>query len=343
MGKSFHLLTLFCLLFTWQAAVNADTNPFNKVKQIDVEEDVVWQVRNGAASKESQNDKGSYYQLKIDTKSLRLRIAEDSGEGAVGKSFKNLVIEDLKLDGKRLPVFQWCLKNQTVQNRFLLQDLVVAQGICVNNGSEGEFVVKLNKQTLDALQKGRTLSFKIKPFRTVVEVNFALDGLADVLQLNTTKPEPVIAKAVAPQVPNAVVETCVAPAPAAFKTISDIPYPCNDEVSKQKAENTIKAAVKTEKARLAQVKAQRERKRMAAIAAKKKAEQERLQAEAAALAEQQAIAESQQKHKLVVDELTKKMLGVCNKMWARGKHRCYCEKYIEHAPVEIQNSSTCSN
>ena len=102
-----------------------------------------------------------------------------------------------------------------------------------------------------------------------------------------------------------------------------------------------------EKNRRAAIAKKKEQQRLAILAAQKKQDEERLRLEQEKLAktqvEQQAIAASQQKHQLVVDDLTKKMLGVCNKMWSQGKHRCYCEKYILHAPSSIKSDPSCSS
>ena len=64
-------------------------------------------------------------------------------------------------------------------------------------------------------------------------------------------------------------------------------------------------------------------------------QEELLRAEAA------AIAASQAKQAKIGGEITMKMVRVCKKYWDKGEHRCYCQKYIEHAPKSIQESSTC--
>ena len=86
---------------------------------------------------------------------------------------------------------------------------------------------------------------------------------------------------------------------------------------------------------------QAERKR-AAEEAERARQQALLEQQKAEAAEAAAIAASELNQQAIQNQLTEKMLGVCNKMWARGKHRCYCQKYIEHAPPDIQSSSTCN-
>ena len=65
-------------------------------------------------------------------------------------------------------------------------------------------------------------------------------------------------------------------------------------------------------------------------------QEELLQAEAV------AIAASEAKQAQIGGEIEQKMIKVCDKYWSIGEHRCYCQKYIEHAPAEIQSNSTCN-
>ena len=99
-------------------------------------------------------------------------------------------------------------------------------------------------------------------------------------------------------------------------------------VNQEKERQRKLAAEKEKQRKLAEEQKQK------ALAAKLK-EEERLQAEAA------AIAASQAKQAQIDSEITQKMVGVCEKYWNKGEHRCYCQKYIDHAPAIIQASSTC--
>ena len=99
-------------------------------------------------------------------------------------------------------------------------------------------------------------------------------------------------------------------------------------VAAEKEKQRKLAAEKEKQRKLAEEKQQQE------LAAKLKQE-ELLQVEAAALAASQA------KQAELGGEITQKMLKVCEKYWNKGEHRCYCQKYIEHAPKSIQASSTC--
>ena len=101
-------------------------------------------------------------------------------------------------------------------------------------------------------------------------------------------------------------------------------------------------AVNKEKQHRKKIVVQQEQRDLAAIAAKQKQQEQRLQDEQAIKAEQLAITDSLLKHRQAFDEITKKMVAVCNKVWTKGKHRCYCEKYIEYAPAGIKSNPSCS-
>ena len=66
-----------------------------------------------------------------------------------------------------------------------------------------------------------------------------------------------------------------------------------------------------------------------------------LKKEEALAAEAAAVAASQANQAQLGSEISQKMIKVCEKYWSKGEHRCYCQKYIQHAPSEIQASSTC--
>ena len=131
-----------------------------------------------------------------------------------------------------------------------------------------------------------------------------------------------------------------------FDQIKSIEYVCDDAGAKTKAEASIEAGVVKEREHQAKLVAERERKRKEAEAAKaaklakeladKKAAEELLAAEQAALADTEAS-----KNEMSAD-ITNKMLAVCQKKWASGKHRCYCEKFLEHAPAGIESDPSCA-
>ena len=108
------------------------------------------------------------------------------------------------------------------------------------------------------------------------------------------------------------------------------------------ADSRMIAMVSKERDRRKKIEEQKERQKQAELEARKKAEEARLKAEQKKKAEAEALAASKLKQEQINAEITSKMLGVCTKMWAKGEHRCYCQKYIDQAPAEIQASSTCS-
>ncbi|MBT8438921.1 MAG: hypothetical protein KJO91_04280, partial [Gammaproteobacteria bacterium] len=137
------------------------------------------------------------------------------------------------------------------------------------------------------------------------------------------------------------VKKCWAGPPAKYKNIKSVEYDCDDAASKLDAETWVTKLVNQEKAKEQKIAAEKERQRKLAEEKKQKALAEKLKQEQLAKAEAAAIAASQAKQAQLGGEITQKMLSVCKKYWDKGEHRCYCQKYIEHAPSSIQANSTC--
>ena len=178
----------------------------------------------------------------------------------------------------------------------------------------------------------------------MVNVSIAISDFNEALT-RLDPPAPVAAPIPVPVVPSVVkavapkpVKKCVASAPEGFTIIKSVEYGCDDTAAKSSAEKSIADAVSKERSRRSKVAAERERKQRAAAAAKKK---ELAAVEKAMAAEQAAIAASAAKTQALSSEIAQKMLGVCQKKWAAGEHRCYCEKYIEHAPAGIASDPSC--
>ena len=345
MFKRFYVFVLFFLSFNVFAVSD---NPFAKSDVLTVGKDVAWTIDKKAmlATKTAKNE-GTYYHLRFDNKQLRLSITSDAA-GARPKSFNQLEVKDFSIDGEQSSLFKWCLANQERHKRFLQQGLQVKKGICAIDGTAGSFIIKLNKDTLVALQKGTRLAIMLKPFRTPLELNYDISDFDDMYLALNAKPAPVaapVAAAVpvvkAPPVAVKPKKKCWAGAPPQYKNIKSVGYDCDDASSKMKAETQVAKLVDQEKEKQRKLAAEKEKQRKLAEEQKKKElaaklkEEERLQAEAA------AIAASQAKQAQIDSEITQKMLGVCEKYWNKGEHRCYCQKYIEHAPASIQASSTC--
>lgn len=353
MTKFRFTLALFLLIATTQTIAKGD-NPFAKSVDIDFGTDIAWQVKNKQALKSGESSDGTYYHLGFDGKQLRLRVGESQQDTeSAAKNFDQFAVEDIKVDGKRLPLFQWCLKNQERHARFLQQGLSVKKNICANQGEKGAFLMNLNQASLDRLKSGKKLSITIRPYRTSMTVNYTLaDFSAMVDKLITpasVAPAAVVAVPVVPAKPSLKVaapvtkkQTCKIDPPAGMASLKPVKYICDNAASKANANKAMVGHVNVEKARLKKVAAEKERKRLAAQASKKKAEEEAKRLEEEKKAEQEAIAASQLKQEAIGAEIAAKMLGVCNKMWNKGEHRCYCEKYIDKAPASIQASSTCS-
>jgi hypothetical protein len=231
--------------------------------------------------------------------------------------------------------------------------LTVKNNVCEVNGNAGTYVMHLNRDTLTALKGGKRLSIMIKPYRTALDLNYDISDFGDMfLALNAGA-----ASVVSAPVENKAIEgtnkKCWAGPPAKYKNIKSVEYDCADAAAKSDAEAWViklvnQQKVKDQKVAAAQAKVladkNKERERLRVQAEKKKQEQQaaKLKQEEVLQAEQAAVAASVAKQAQISDEITQKMLKVCDRFWSKGEHRCYCQKYIEHAPSNIQANSSCS-
>ena len=340
----FASLLILCLLSFNVLARNSD-DPFAKKETINIGKDVAWDIDKKAvrARKSTSDKKGVFYHLQFDNKQLELSVSSDA-EGARPKTFNQLEIKDVKIDGNQVQIFKWCLNNQERHNRFLQQGLKVKNGVCTVNGSEGTFVMRLNKDALSALKSGSRLSFMLKPFRTPLELKYDISDFKDMVLVLNAKPAPVVVPvAVTPKAPAAPksVRKCWAGAPPQYSKIKSVEYDCDDAMAKLDAETWVTKLVNKEKEKEKKLAAEKEKQRKLAEEKKQKELAEKLKQEELIQAEAAALAASQAKQAEIGGEITTKMLKVCDKYWSKGEHRCYCQKYIEHAPKSIQASSTC--
>jgi len=344
MFKQLFVSSIVLFSISFNVLAKSDS-PFAKSDVINIGKDVAWSIDKKAvkATKSTSDSKGDYYHLEFDNKQIKLTITSDAA-GTIPKKFNQLEIKDVQIDGKQVPLFKWCLNNQERHKRFLQQGLTVKKGVCAIDGTAGTFIMRLNKDTLMSLRDGNRMKIKLKPFRTPVEMNYDISDFKDMYIALNAKPAPV--QAVAAPVPAAVAlakpkRKCWAGAPPEYKNIKSVEYFCDDASSKLKAETQVSRQVEQEKEKQRKLAAEKEKQRKLAEEQKQKEleaqllEQERLQAEAA------AIAASQAKQAEIDSEITQKMVNVCDKYWKKGEHRCYCQKYISHAPQSIQDSSTC--
>ena len=339
-------LLALCLISSNAFAVRSD-NPFAKNESLDIGTDSAWSIDKTAklATKSTDDGKGSYYHLRFDNKQIELKITKDAA-GAVAKEFSQLEIKDIEIDGEQSSLFRWCLKNQERHDRFLQQGLSVKKNICSIDGLSGEFVMRLNKETLDKLKNGNSLSIMLKPFRTPLVLNYDLSDFGDMYTAMNAKPvpapAPVAAAAPAAAQKAAPVKKCFAEAPAKYNSIKSVEYKCSDSAARASAEAKVARQVEQAKEKERQVAAEKERQRKLAEEKKKAELAELARQEELRAAEAAAIAASEAKQAQIGGEITEKMVNMCRKYWEKGEHRCYCQKYIEHAPAEIQASSTCN-
>ncbi|NOQ87340.1 MAG: hypothetical protein GQ550_00300 [Gammaproteobacteria bacterium] len=339
----FASLLVLCLLSFSVLAKNSD-DPFAKKDTLNIGKDVAWDIDKKAvlATKSMGDGNGSFYHLLFDNKQLKLSVSSDTS-GASPRKFNQLEIKNVKIDGNQVPIFKWCLNNQERHKRFLQQGLKVKNGVCTIDGNAGTFVMRLNKDTLKSLQTGSRLSIMLKPFRTQLELNYDISDFKDMVLVLNAKPAPVVVPVVATKKTAAPkpARKCWAGAPPQYNKIKSVEYDCDDATAKLDAETWVTKLVNKEKEKEKKLAAEKEKQRKLAEEKKQKELAAKLKQEELIQVEAAAIAASQARQAEISDEITVKMLKVCDKYWSKGEHRCYCQKYIEHAPKSIQASSTC--
>jgi len=340
------LLRVFiCLaiLIASSQVVAKSPNPFDKTVNVTAGSDVTWKFGEQTATKSVKGPDGTWYHLFYDGLRLRLRLtgSRDDSQFAA-RQFEDFAVLDVKIDGDRLDVFQWCLNNQEKHNRYLQQGLSVKKEVCQNLGEQGTFVMRLTKETIDALDQGNTIEYELKPFRTSVLVKFSIDDFdkannefkkqyQEKLAASRPKVEPVPIMPVA--TPKRKAKCKIGP-PEGFSEVKSISYDCDDVSARNSARASVDSEVNKIREQRSKAKAEAERKR-------KEAEAARLAKEEALRKEQEALAASAATQAELSTDIAKKMIAVCEKNWAEGEHRCYCQKYIKYAPASIKESSSC--
>lgn len=346
------------MLVTSSHAIAISNNPFDKAVTVSAGSDVRWQYGEQKATKSVKGADGTWYHLFYDGLRLRLRLtgsAEDSQYGA--RQFEDFAVNDVRIDGNRVELFQWCLNNQDKHSRFLQQGLTVKKEICQNQGEQGTFIMRLTKDTITALNSGNVIEYELKPFRTTVKVKFNIDDFDQVnsefkrqqeakLAASKAAKEKAEAEArAATAVTPAAVATvakpkpkpkarCMVGPPEGFSEVKVIEYNCDDAAARSRAQASVDSKVSAIKAQRKKAAAEAERKR-------KEAEAARLAKEEALKKEQEALAASAALRAELSSDIAKKMIAVCEKKWAEGEHRCYCEKYIQFAPPNITSNPDC--
>ncbi len=319
------------------AGSSAEVNPFKKSKNYSFTSEVSWYEKKDSAMKSGLVRDGSdtnFYHLNIDKSRLLLRLGKNDPSGDLPNTriLETLAITDVQIDGRPLPVFEWCLRNQQEPGGKLKQNAVVANDTCVNSGNGGDFIINLDKRSIELLKKAKTLEFEIEPYGRPVRLTYSMDGFAPIME-KITRPAPApapapAAKATAAPAPAkkpARAKMCKAVAPGEFKPlVAPVLYPCNDAGKKAAALATIKAGVDAEK------------KKRAEKMAEERAAQE------AAEREQALIKKRLEEKKKQEAEWDKKQdalwISRCQRHWSKGQSPCYCEKYLDQAPAGVENT-----
>lgn len=365
---------IFAIIFAVTVStqsVAALNNPFNKVSNVHVGSDVGWIIDQGSVNKTStvSDNDGIFYRLILSQTELSLRLMDSSsGKDANALTFEQLTIEDIQLDSKTSTLFNWCLNNQQSHNRYLQQGSKVKKGICQNRGGEGLFVMKLNQATYDLLKKTSNITFVIKPYRKTAIVSFDVSELSNLfarlsgakvpasVAKRMTVPKPAMAaksvvvakklsrflsRPAANVVPVAnaktkTVKVCKLKPPAGFSSIKTVNYKCDDVAAKNSARKKLAVEIR-------KIKAQNEKLALARQKHSKQARAKNLELEEDKRREAEAIAAIERQTIRIRNEVSEKMIGMCRKKWAEGKHRCYCEPYLEFAPAGIKSDASCAD
>ncbi|MDH5765196.1 MAG: hypothetical protein OEZ38_04200 [Gammaproteobacteria bacterium] len=295
-------------------------NPFKKSVDFEFPDNINWVLKKDAVVKTGRVMDGSdalFFHLSISDKQLKLRFSKNDPTGTVinSRSLSSLVIDDVLVDGQRLPLFQWCLNNQQLESSKFKQDTPVNKDACINR--DGDFIINLNEQSAQLLIKAQTLEFVTEPFRRTEILNFGMKGYGP-LAMKLKKPvaAPVV-KVVPKAVPKQVVEKiCYVKAPAQYKAIKPAGYPCSDKAKKAGAEAIINKLVLSEK-------------KKAEIEAEEAKQKQESKIDLAA--EARAEAEFEKRQAAI-------WIKRCQKHWSKGVSPCYCKKYAENAPQGVKDT-----
>lgn len=336
---SVSLIFLFCL-----SSSHAGVNPFKKTKHYSFGDDINWYESDGEAIKSGKVRESSdvyYYHLKVNKARLLLRLGKNDPSGQLEntRTLDALAIIDVKVDGKRLPAFNWCIQNQQDFANKLKQNAVVANDACINSQGRGDFIIFLDEETRQILQQASLMEFVIEPYGRTILLSYSMQGFSavmrkinppiaiqPVLESKQKSPAKVIAKPVVkpkskskpkPKPKPKPIKMCKAEPPADFSSIvSAIAYPCNQGKKKSAAESKINNQVELEKKKIAaQLIADEEVRRV-----KKRVHEDEIR-----------DAQWQKKQNSL-------WLKRCKRHWDKGKSPCYCEKVFEQAPAGVVNS-----
>ena len=330
------IISLLSLLITVPGVSNAGLNPFKKAKNYTFGTEVPWYESRESVTKSGAVRNGAdvnYFHLNVDKHRLLLRLGKNdpSGELVNTRSLGALAIAEVAADGRRLPIFDWCLSNQHSVTKKLKQNTIVANDICINADGGGDFIINLDEQTKRIIKSAKTLSFIVEPYGRPVKLSYSMSGFSELAaKLDKPVPTPVV-KAPKPALPVAAVKAkpkpkpkpkpvkmCYSKAPADFQSaVTAIAYPCDNAAKKASASKKIKARVEQEKKKMA----------MELEAANREK-----------LARQKAVENDKREIQWAIQQ-AEIWVKRCQKHWAKGKSPCYCEKYLDRAPEGL--TSTC--
>ena len=320
---------LFMGLISLSLSIQA-ANPFQKTIDFEFPDSVSWSlIKKDTAVKTGEAKDGSnilFFHLSINKKQLKLRFSKNDPTGQVinSRSLNSLVIKDVLVNGKRLPLFHWCINNQNAESDKFKQGTPVSRNGCINE--DGDFIINLDNKSQQLLKNAQTLEFVTEPFRRTEKLKFGMAGYVAIMK-KLKKPAPVIPVKVTPKpvlkqkiAAKKVIKTCYARPPAEYKTLKPVVYPCLDAAKKTAAETKINQQVMVEKKKAGL---------LAAEAKKKQTQKQAAKVDTAA--EEKAEAEWQKRQNAI-------WIKRCEKHWMKRVSPCYCKAYIAHAPQGVKDT-----
>jgi len=236
---------LFMGLISLSLSIQA-ANPFQKTIDFEFPDSVSWSlIRKDTAVKTGEVKDGSnrlFFHLSINNKQLKLRFSKNDPTGQVinSRGLNSLVIEDVLVNGNRLPLFHWCINNQNAESDKFKQGTPVSRNACINE--DGDFIINLDNKSQQLLKNAQTLEFVTEPFRRTEKLKFGMAGYVAIMK-KLEKPAPVVPVKVAPKpvikqkaVVKKEIKMCSVSPPAEYKTLKSVDYPCLDAAKKTAAE-----------------------------------------------------------------------------------------------------------
>lgn len=310
-------------------------------------EDTEWKLYNTSDGNEhseglSANKSGSiknykhiyHYHLDVDKNMLKLRLSVQD-RGATEKydlEPDNLVIINIAIDGKRLSLFQWCLDHQKPPSTTLNHSAQVKNAACTNAKDIGEFILRLDKKTKEALLLAKNIEIEFLIDNEKINLIYSMHGFSEVMHQ-------VDSGLMSKKESGSKASVCYLNPPHEFEAVIDaIPYSCENKIKQAMAQGFMSAQIQQEVKKVSRnpiVKKSPDSDKKSKTR-KEKNPNELVDAK---------IALTKTLNKTPKDrarewEIDQSVMWInrCKKRWDKGVSPCYCKKYFYQAPVGVKDS-----